>query len=161
MILGIATSITPHKEKTLNKLYLFLLATLLMMPVGLFAQQNPTQAPGKPSQAPAQSEQKQAGTNPQKMGHCYGMMSEHAQEMKQMDARLQEKVAAMDAAKGDQKIEAMAAVIKELVAQRHEMHERMMKMREKGMGPHHHRKGMEGMKTGTDSSMPMQEKKPQ
>ena len=42
-------------------------------------------------------------------------------EMKAMDTRLQEKLAAMNAAKGDQKIEAMAAVINELVSQRKEM----------------------------------------
>ncbi len=157
MILRKATSITLSEERTLKKLFLFLLAILFMMPAGVFAQQNQPQTPGKQPQASAQTDQKgQAG--PGKMGQCCGMMSEHAQEMKQMDARLQEKVAAMDAAKGDQKIEAMAAVIKELVAQRQEMHERLMKMGGKGMGsgPHHK---MGGMKTGTDS-MPM-EKKPQ
>jgi hypothetical protein len=42
-------------------------------------------------------------------------------EMKAMDSRLDEKLAAMNAAKGDQKVEAMAAVINELVSQRKEM----------------------------------------
>ena len=51
-------------------------------------------------------------------------------EMKAMDTRLDEKLAAMNAAKGDQKIEAMAAVINELVSQRKAMKE--------GFGPMHH-----------------------
>ena len=66
--------------------------------------------------------------------------------MKEMDARLDAKVAAMDAAKGDQKVEAMAAVIKEMVSQRKEMQEHMMKMHDMGKGPlmGHMKPGMEG-----------------
>ena len=40
-----------------------------------------------------------------------------------MDTRLDEKFAAMNAAKGDQKVEAMASVINELVSQRKEVRE--------------------------------------
>jgi membrane protein involved in colicin uptake len=54
-------------------------------------------------------------------------------EMKAMDARLDEKLAAMNAAKGDKKVEAMAAVINELVAQRKEMREHFGGMH-RGMG---------------------------
>lgn len=43
-------------------------------------------------------------------------------EMAAMDERLNALVATMDAAKGDEKVEAMAAVINELVSQRAEMH---------------------------------------
>jgi hypothetical protein len=42
-------------------------------------------------------------------------------EMKAMDSSLDEKLVAMNAAKGDQKVEAMAAVINELVSQRKEI----------------------------------------
>jgi hypothetical protein len=45
------------------------------------------------------------------------------QVMRAMDTRLDEKLAAMNAAKGDQKVEAMASVINELVSQRKEMRE--------------------------------------
>jgi uncharacterized coiled-coil DUF342 family protein len=55
--------------------------------------------------------------------------------MKEMDTRLDAKVAAMDAAKGEKKVDAMAAVIKEMVSQRKEMRDHMMKMREQ-MGEH-------------------------
>ncbi len=62
-----------------------------------------------------------------------------AAEMKAMDARLDEKLAAMNAAQGDQKIEAMAAVINELVSQRKAMKE--------SFGPMHH--GMKCPRNGT------------
>jgi len=54
-------------------------------------------------------------------------------EMKAMDARLDEKVAAMNAAGADQKMEAISAVITELVTQRREMREKMGPMHHGGM----------------------------
>jgi len=76
-------------------------------------------------------------------------MKEHDEmmsRMKEMDVQLDAKVAAMDAAKGDQKVEAMAAVIKEMVSQRKEMQEHMMKMHDlkKGHMMEHMKGGMEG-----------------
>lgn len=65
-------------------------------------------------------------------------------EMQAMDARLHEKLAAMNAVTGDQKIEAMAAVINELVAQRKAMTE--------GFGPMHH--GMKCPRMGHPAGMP-------
>jgi outer membrane murein-binding lipoprotein Lpp len=65
------------------------------------------------------------------MEKCKEMMAKHDQmeaEMKAMDARLDEKVAAMNDAKADQKIEAMAAVITEFASQRKEMREKMGQM---------------------------------
>ncbi len=62
------------------------------------------------------------------MEKCKEMMAKRGQmeeQMKAMDARLDEKVAAMNSAKADQRIEAMAAVITELVSQRREMREKM------------------------------------
>jgi hypothetical protein len=64
-------------------------------------------------------------------------------EMKAMDTRLEEKLAAMNAAKGDQKVEAMAAVINELVSQRKAMKE--------SFGPMHH--GMRGPRMGQQAGM--------
>jgi hypothetical protein len=120
--------------QTLKILTLFaLIMAVLIMPCGLFAQQDQIQAPAAKPETQMQSGHKHAGTNPEKMEQHKKMMAEHDQMMKEMDVRLQEKVAAMDAAKGDQKIEAMAAVIKEMVAQRQEMRDRMMKMREMKM----------------------------
>ena len=73
--------------------------------------------------------------------HHEMMKAEHDKamaEMKAMDARLDEKVAAMNAASGDQKVAAMEAVINELVAQRREMRDKM------AMIHHHHEMGMMG-----------------
>jgi hypothetical protein len=83
------------------------------------------------------------------MPHDDGMMARHQEYMKkvgEMDARLDGLVAAMNAARGTAKVDATAAVVSELVAQRkqmlnmlvqgmHEMHE----MRAPGeMGGVHH-----------------------
>jgi hypothetical protein len=65
-------------------------------------------------------------------------------ERKAMDARLDEKLAVMNAAKGDQKLEAMAAVINELVSQRKEMRP--------NPGPRH--KEMKCPRMGQQAAMP-------
>jgi hypothetical protein len=52
---------------------------------------------------------------------CRAMMA----DMKAMDARLEEKRSAMNAAQGNEKINAMAALLDELVSQRKAMHEKM------------------------------------
>ncbi|MEN6438817.1 MAG: hypothetical protein ABFD97_09560 [Syntrophobacter sp.] len=123
-----------------------LMLAVLAMPCSLFAQQDKTQAPAaqggtKVQAAPAQP---MSGDHMKKHDE---MMS----KMKEMDARLDEKVAAMDAAKGDQKVEAMAAVIKEMVSQRKTMQERMMKMHE--MKAHEHMKGSTEGKAGKGKGM--------
>ena len=62
---------------------------------------------------------------------CKAMMEKKQQMMqkcKMMDARLDELVAAMNTATGQQKIDAMAALLNELVQQRKSMHEMMMNM---------------------------------
>ena len=106
-----------------------LMLAVLIVPCSLFAQQDKTQAPAAPGGTKVQS----APEHQMSGGH----MKEHDEmmsRMKEMDARLDEKVAAMDAAKGDQKVEAMAAVIKEMVSQRKNMQEHMMKMHEMKKG---------------------------
>ena len=120
-----------------------LMLAVLIMPCSLFAQQEQDKTPAPAAQAGTKVES--APAHPMSGDH----MKEHDEmmsRMKEMDARLDAKVAAMDAAKGDQKVEAMAAVIKEMVSQRKEMQEHMMKTHEMGKGHmmEHTKPGMEG-----------------
>jgi len=129
------------KEMVMKTVMSFLLVlAVLIMPLGLLAQQEKTQTPAAPAQTQAPPDKQ--GMSEKQMKECDEMMS----RMKEMDARLDAKVAAMDAAKGDQKVEAMAAVIKEMVSQRKEMQEHMMKMHDmrKGHMMEHMKPGMEG-----------------
>jgi len=67
---------------------------------------------------------------------CQQMMAMHNQmmaDMKTMDTQLDQKVAAMNAAKGNAKIDAMAAVINEMVAQRKQMMAKMSSMQSQMM----------------------------
>ncbi|MBE0599610.1 MAG: hypothetical protein IH614_20410 [Desulfuromonadales bacterium] len=75
-------------------------------------------------------------------------------EMAEMDAKLQESTQKMNAAQGDQKVEAIAVVVNQLVDQHRAMHERMQ-----AMGPMmmHHMAGH--MKQGT-MECPMMEQMP-
>ena len=77
-------------------------------------------------------EQQRAGTSPPAPESgamdCTGMMASHAPtmaDMKAMDALLDQKLAAMKEASGDARIEAMAAVINELVSQRRATRDQM------------------------------------
>jgi hypothetical protein len=112
--------------------FLFMLAVLIM-PGSLFAQEDRPQTPAAQGGMQVQS----APEHPRSGRHMKDH-DERMSKMKEMDARLDEKVAAMDAAKGDQKVEAMAAVIKEMVSQRKIMQEHMMKMREMRKGKDGH-----------------------
>jgi hypothetical protein len=82
---------------------------------------------------PAQSEQK-----PMSMDACKQMMSRHQQmmsEMQAMENKLDELVASMNAAPDAKaKLNAMAAVLTELVSQRRQMRERVMDMQSQMMG---------------------------
>ena len=122
--------------------FVFMLAVLIM-PCDLLAQQDKTQTPAASEGMKAQS----APEHPMSGGRMKDR-DERMSGMKEMDARLDEKVAAMDAAKGDEKVEAMAAVIKELVSQRKSMREHMMKMREMRKGKRGHMKGGMGGEAG-------------
>jgi len=67
-------------------------------------------------------------TTPPPQPQMSDMMQQHQQmmaELKASDQRLEELVRAMNTAKGDAKIEAMAQVITELVHQQQAMHGRM------------------------------------
>lgn len=68
---------------------------------------------------------------------CQEMMAQHDKmmtEMKAADQRLDSLVAKMNAASGQEKIDATAAVVTELVAQRKTMRERMMSRNHHMMG---------------------------
>ena len=54
--------------------------------------------------------------------------------MREMDQKLKDLVAKMDAAKGEAKIDAVAAVVRDLVTQRTQMSDRMMTMQGRMMG---------------------------
>ena len=118
---------------------LWILAIFLIVPIGSFAQQGKTTAPAGSGQA---MEPSQGADNPKMMERRQEMKAEHEKMMKEMDARLDAKVAAMDAAKGEKRIDAMEDVINEMIAQRKEMREHMMKMKEQW---NHH---MKKRKTG-------------
>lgn len=73
--------------------------------------------------------------------HCQEMMAKHEQvmtKMKEMDAKLDQLIADMNSAKGNQKVDAMAAVITEMAGQRKAMmsmmHEMMPMMGHPAMG---------------------------
>jgi len=95
------------------------------------------QQPGASAGAPAahghgSHRQGKSGDTSSTKGPPQHMQGHHEQmmaEMKAMDSRLAEKVAAMNAASGHDKIEPMAAVINELAAQRTAMREHMMSHR--------------------------------
>ncbi|OIQ03162.1 MAG: hypothetical protein AUK55_00340 [Syntrophobacteraceae bacterium CG2_30_61_12] len=120
---------------------LIILLTFMIMPGGLFAQQAQTQTPAASAQAQTRTAPEHTMSD-QYMKERDEMMS----RMQEMDARLDAKIALMDAAKGDQKVEAMAAVLKEMVSQRKEMQEQMMKTHGMGKG-----RMMENMKPGMGS----------
>jgi hypothetical protein len=89
---------------------------LLLVGIGLAA---PALAQNRPM-TPQQMQEK-----------CQEMMARHQemqQEMAAMDARLEELVVQMNAASGEARVDAMAAVINELIEQRRDMHEMMAEM---------------------------------
>jgi hypothetical protein len=96
-------------------------AAALTASVGLAQQGQP-----KAEKQPASS---QSGMMSGNMGdRCKQMMTMHSQmmaDMKAMDAGLDQKVAAMNAAKGNAKVDAMSAVINEMVVQRKQMMAKM------------------------------------
>lgn len=113
----------------------------LAVPVVVLAQQATTPST-PPHEHPAGTEGKM--DTMEQSGDWQAQHEKMMAEMKAMDTRLDEKIAAMNAAKGDQKVEAMAAVINELVAQRKEMRE--------NFGPMHH--GKRGPMMGQQAGMP-------
>lgn len=112
----------------------------------LVAQQNQ-------SKAGAQKDAGQSGMMTGKMAdQCRQMMARHNQtmaDMKAMDAALDQKLAAMNAAKGKAKVDAMAAAINEMAAQRKQMMSKMTGMQDQmmaHMGEHMGQSGSPAMR---------------
>ena len=77
------------------------------------------------------------------------------QKIQESDARLDRLVSQMNQSTGNKKVQAMAAVINELVAQRKQMHQRMGQMMDSGMmgGPGRRPGMMQNMQpSGSDTS---------
>ena len=83
---------------------------------------------------------------------CKGMMAGHSEmkmQMSEMDKKLQAMVDEMNHATGSMKVDKMAMVISELVAQRSMMQKQMMSMHDGMEHPMDH----DGMMKGMDESM--------
>lgn len=142
-----------------------LVVAVLSLPFSLSAQQTPAQPhagseqhKGHMHEGHKHDGQEHGKADKPMMEQCKKMMADHEQmmsRMKEMDIQLQEKVDAMDAAKGEQKVEAMAAVIKEMASQRKEMQERMMNMHNMKMGHMMGHMGKGGMKMSDCPMMDM------
>ena len=109
--------------------------TLLVTPV---MAQTPPQQQQPPKTPPAQQEHQhppdQAGGD--MAARCQAMMKDHDKmmaDMKAADQKLDPLVAKMNAATGQAKTDATAATVTELVAQRKQRHEMMMKMQHGAM----------------------------
>ncbi len=122
---------------------------LIFMPLATGAQEEPAaeavaeqQRQAAPPETPLPADM---GMHEEMMAHCEAMMehckamvekrAEAMKEVEAMDARLDERIAAMNAAEGEEKVEAMAAVINEMVAQRGKMREKFHGMRAHPMCP--------------------------
>jgi hypothetical protein len=108
--------------KTISRLIPVVALAAALTVTGVLAQQSQPK-PGK--QAPGGKSGMMSGNMADR---CQQMMSMHNQmmaDMKAMDASLDQKVAAMNAAKGNAKVDAMAAVINEMASQRKQMMSKM------------------------------------
>ena len=117
-----------------------------VMPGGLMAQ-----APASPSSMPMMGGEEKGMMGGKMMEECKAMMAKHEgmkAEMASLDTKLDSLLADMNAARGSKKVDATAALLNELVAQRKAMRQHMM-----AMGPqmmqhmmrHAHMGMMEGM----------------
>lgn len=118
------------------------LFAFMLVPALLFAQQasHETHHPVEAQAPPESSGEQEASADPM----MQKMMTMHEQMMKKMEdmqARLDQKITAMNAATGGQEqVEAIKAVVNEMVSQRNEMMSKMMGMHGKMC------KMMDGMK---------------
>lgn len=133
------------KVKTTSRLVPVLALAAALTTSGGLAQQIPPKAGKQPGSG-------QSGMMSGNMGdHCKQMMTMHNQmmaDMKAMDAGLDQRVAAMNAAKGNAKVDAMAAVINEMATQRKQMMAKTSSMRDQmmaHMGEHMAQPGGTGM----------------
>jgi len=113
---------------------ILVLLTLFLLPVWTCAQDKAPAEKTAPQESPAMSHEhhavppageKESAAVHKTMKVDHGKLVE---EWKAADARLQAKLAAMNKAKGEQRISAMMAVINELAAQRQDMRERILRL---------------------------------
>lgn len=93
---------------------------------------------GLPLQAQQPPTERQSAAQPSgdMAAGCEAMMAGRQKmmaDMKTADQRLNELVAKMEQASGQAKVDAVAAVVHEMVTQRQEMRDRMMQMHQQGM----------------------------
>jgi hypothetical protein len=86
------------------------------------------------AQAPSSQSSQPREQSPSNMQDMMKMHDQMMAEMKAADARLDALVKEMNAASGEAKVNAVAAVVTELVRQHKSMHERMGQMHELMMG---------------------------
>jgi hypothetical protein len=134
---------------------------ILVIAFGVVAGGLMAQAPASPPM-PMMGGEEKGMMGGKMMEECKAMMAKHEgmkAEMASLDAKLDSLLAAMNAAKGNKKVDATAAVINELATQRKAMRDHMM-----AMGPqmmqhmmHHAHMGMmEGMMKSMSSCPMMQ-----
>lgn len=95
--------------------------------------QAPASSAQPPQSPPRQPRQEAAQPATDMSAKCRAMMADHEKmmaDMKAADQRLDDLTAKMTAASGQAKVDATAAVVTEIVAQRKTMREAMMKMHE-------------------------------
>jgi hypothetical protein len=134
------------KVKTISRILAVLALAAAVTATGVLAQQGQPKAGNQPGSG-------QSGMMSGNMGdRCKQMMTMHNQtmaDMKALDASLDEKVAAMNTAKGNAKVDAMAAVINEMASQRKQMMAKMSNMRDQmmaHMGEHMSQSGSTAMR---------------
>ena len=134
------------KVKTISRILAVLAFAAAVTATGVLAQQSEPKTGNQPGSG-------QSGMMSGNMGdRCKQMMTMHNQmmaEMKALDASLDEKVAAMNTAKGNAKVDAMAAVINEMASQRKQMMAKMSNMRDQmmaQMGEHMSQSGSTAMR---------------
>jgi hypothetical protein len=89
--------------------------------------------------------------------HDHGAAAERARHharMERSDRLLDEKLAAVDSLRGDAKVDALAAVVKELIAQRRAMHARMREGMAEGPMKSMMEGPMKSMMEGNSDSVP-------
>jgi hypothetical protein len=94
-------------------------------------------ARGQQSSPPSTTQQEHEHTQPSAQPNTQDMMKMHQQMMADMnaaDAKLDQLVQQMNAASGEAKVDATAAVVTELVRQQKSMHAHMGKMHDEMMG---------------------------
>ena len=120
------------KVQTTSRILPLLALAAALTASGALAQQSQPKAGKQPGSG-------QSGMMSGNMGQMMAMHNQMMADMKAMDASLDQKVALMNAAKGNAKVDATAAVINEMVTQRKQMMANMSGMEDQMM------KGMKDM----------------